>query len=51
MVKLMMGLYQRYFIKKQEVFRGGEVSDGASLHKMQRGGVHNETSLWESQGA
>ena len=50
-VMLEVGVYQRCFIREQEVFRGGEASDGASPPKMQEGEVHDGTSPWESQGA
>ena len=50
-VKLEVGLHQGCFIRKQEVSRGGEASDGASPQKMQEGEVHDGTSPWESQGA
>ena len=51
MVKLEVGLHQRSFIRKQEVSRGGEANDRASLQKMQEDEVRNGTSPWESQGA
>ena len=49
-VKLVIRLHQGCYIKEQEVFRGGEVSDGASPPKMQEDEVHYETSPWEFQG-
>ena len=49
-VKLEVGLHQGCYIWEHEVSRGGEVSDGASLPKMQEGEVHDGTSPWESQG-
>ena len=50
-VKLVMRLHQRCYIRKHEVFRGGEASVGASPPKMQEGEVHDGTSPWESQRA
>ena len=43
-VKLEVGLHQGCFIREQEVFRGGEASDGASPPKIQEGEVHDGTS-------
>ena len=48
-VKLEVGLHQGCYIKGQEVSQGGEASGGASPPKVQKGEVHNGTSLWESQ--
>ena len=42
-VKLEVGLHQGCYIRKYEVSRDGEASDGASL-KMQEGEVHDGTS-------
>ena len=49
-VKLEVGLHQGCYIRKHEVSRGGEASDGASPPKMQEGEVHEGTSQWKSQG-
>ena len=38
-------VHQRCFIREQEVSRGGEASDRASLQKMQEGKVHDGTLL------
>ena len=50
-VKLEVRPHQGYFIRDQEVFRGGEASDGASPQKMQEGELYDGTSPWESQEA
>ena len=51
MVKLVMRLHQRCYIREHEVSRVGEASVGASPPKMQEGEVHDGTSSWECQGA
>ena len=49
-VKLVMRLHHRFYIKEQEMSRGGKASDGASPPNMQEGEVHDGTSPWECQG-
>ena len=49
-VKLEVGLHEGCYIREQEVSWGGEVSDGASPPKVQKGEVHDGTSSWEFQG-
>ena len=40
-VKLEVGLHEGGYIRKHEVFRGGEASDGASPPKVREGEVHD----------